>query len=57
MMFTPQRETSGQQADLSALGNGAHGLQALAQIVIAGKTVYLKGAKITPVQVAKFVDR
>jgi hypothetical protein len=31
-------------------------LQALAQSVIAGKTVYLQGAKICPTQVAKFVE-
>jgi hypothetical protein len=31
-------------------------LQALAQSVIAGKTVYLQGAKISPVQVASFMD-
>ncbi len=31
-------------------------MQALAQSVIAGKTVYLQGAKITPAQVASFVD-
>ena len=37
----------------SALGGGAHGLN---QSVIAGKTVHLQGAKISPTQVAKFVD-
>jgi hypothetical protein len=31
-------------------------MQALAQSVISGKTVYLQGAKITPAQVANFVD-
>ena len=31
-------------------------MHALAQTVIAGKTVYLQGAKISPAQVAKFVD-
>ena len=38
MMLSPQRESSSQKADLGALGGGAHGLQALAQSVIAGKT-------------------
>ena len=56
MMLLPQRESSGQKADLSALGGGALGMHALAQTVIAGKTVYLQGAKISPAQVAKFVD-
>jgi hypothetical protein len=56
MMLSPQRETIGHQTELGALGSGAHGLQALAQTVIAGKTVYLQGVKITPGQVAKFVD-
>ena len=56
MILSPQRETSGRQADLGALGSGAHGLQALAQTFIAGKTVHLQGAKIYPGQVAKFVD-
>jgi hypothetical protein len=51
MMLSPQRETSGHKADLSALVGGAQGLQALAQTVIAGKTVYLQGAKISPAQV------
>ena len=37
-MLSPQRESSSQKADLGALGGGAHGLQALAQSVIAGKT-------------------
>jgi len=32
-------------------------LQALAQSVIAGKTVYLQGAKISPAQVTSFVDQ
>ena len=56
MMLSPQRESSGQKADLSALGGGALGMHALAQTVITGKTVYLQGAKISPAQVAKFVD-
>ena len=56
LMLSPQWESSGQQADLSALGGGALGMHALAQTVIAGKTVYLQGAKISPAQVAKFVD-
>ena len=43
MMLSPQRETSGHKADLSALVGGAQELQALAQTVIAGKTVYLQG--------------
>ena len=51
MMVSPQRETSGHKADLSALVGGAQELQALAQTVIAGKTVYLQGAKISPAQV------
>ena len=51
MMLSPQRESSGQKADLSALGGGALGMHALAQTVIAGKTVYLQGAKISPAQV------
>jgi len=56
MMLSPQRESGGQKADLGALGGRAHGLQALVQSVIAGKTVYLQGAKITPAQVVSFVD-
>jgi hypothetical protein len=56
MMISPQRESGSQKADLGALGGGAHGLQALAQSVIAGKTIYLQGAKISPVQVASFMD-
>ena len=32
-------------------------MQALAQSVIAGKTVYLQGAKISPAQVTSFVDQ
>ena len=55
MMLSPQRESGSQKADLGALGGGAHGLQALAQSVIAGKTVYLQGAKISPAQVASFI--
>jgi hypothetical protein len=55
IMLSPQRESIGQKADLSALG-GAHGLQALVQSVIVGKTVYLQGAKICPTQVVKFVE-
>ena len=31
-------------------------MQALAQSIIAGKTVYLQGAKISPAQVASYVD-
>jgi hypothetical protein len=49
MMLSPQRESSGQKADLSVLGVGAHGMQALAKSVITGKT------KISPAQVAEFV--
>jgi hypothetical protein len=56
MMLSPQRESGSQKTDLGALEGGAHGLQALAQSVIAGKTVYLQGAKISPAQVASFVD-
>jgi len=56
MMLSPQRESGSQKADLGALGGGAHGLQALAQSVIAGKAVYLQGVKISPAQVASFVD-
>jgi hypothetical protein len=57
MMLSPQRESSGQKADLTVLGAGVQGMQALAQSVISGKTVYLQGAKITRAQVANFVDR
>ena len=56
MMLSPQRESSGQKADLTVLGAGVQGMQALAQSVIAGKTVYLQGAKITPAQVVNFID-
>ena len=56
IMLSPQRESSGQKADLTVLGAGVQGMQALAQSVIAGKTVYLQGAKITPAQVANFID-
>ena len=53
LMLSPQRESSDQR---SALGGEALGMHALAQTVIAGKTVYLQGVKISPAQVVKFVD-
>jgi hypothetical protein len=56
MLLSFQRETSGHQTDFGALGGEAHPLQALAQTVIARKTVYLQGVKISPAQVAKFID-
>ena len=41
MMISPQRETSGQKADLGALAGGLLGEHS----VIAGKTVYLQGGE------------
>ena len=52
MMISPQRETSGQKADLGALEGGCLGSTQSSQ----GRQCTYKGAKISPTQVAKFVD-